>query len=269
MFVARAPGKLVALGEYAVLDGAPAVVLAARPVRRSGDRPERGRLVPAHDARVRGRRAALRARRAERRTARRPRDVDRGRPPLAWSATIDSQALFAGSAKLGLGSSAAVLCAWAGAYRGVRAQPRCGRAGAASRGRSSSCTAGSRAGRAAVSTSPRRYTGGAITFSLARLRRAPNWFSPPAEQCRIRGYFCRPVCLYARVGCALPGVAPRSAAGGGRRSMRRLTALAEAGCAALTGDDAAAWLEAFASLRPRPAGARGSDRRGHRHGRAS
>ena len=28
MFVARAPGKLVALGEYAVLDGAPAVVLA-------------------------------------------------------------------------------------------------------------------------------------------------------------------------------------------------------------------------------------------------
>ena len=28
MLVARAPGKLVALGEYAVLDGAPAVVLA-------------------------------------------------------------------------------------------------------------------------------------------------------------------------------------------------------------------------------------------------
>ena len=28
MFVARAPGKVVALGEYAVLDGAPAVVLA-------------------------------------------------------------------------------------------------------------------------------------------------------------------------------------------------------------------------------------------------
>ena len=28
MIVARAPGKLVALGEYAVLDGAPAVVLA-------------------------------------------------------------------------------------------------------------------------------------------------------------------------------------------------------------------------------------------------
>ncbi|HUQ50718.1 MAG TPA: hypothetical protein VM692_00765, partial [Gammaproteobacteria bacterium] len=28
MIVARAPGKVVALGEYAVLDGAPAVVLA-------------------------------------------------------------------------------------------------------------------------------------------------------------------------------------------------------------------------------------------------
>ena len=28
MLVARAPGKLVALGEYVVLDGAPAVVLA-------------------------------------------------------------------------------------------------------------------------------------------------------------------------------------------------------------------------------------------------
>jgi mevalonate kinase len=40
--VARAPGKLVALGEYAVLDGAPAVVLAL-------DRYAEARIAPSRD----------------------------------------------------------------------------------------------------------------------------------------------------------------------------------------------------------------------------
>ena len=104
MIVARAPGKLVALGEYAVLDGGPAVVLAVdrfvevtmaastdgayRLVTRAGETTERV-LVPGQSSGVPlvdyvGASVAL---------------------PVAWNATIDSRALFAGSEKLGLGSS--------------------------------------------------------------------------------------------------------------------------------------------------------------------
>ena len=132
MFVARAPGKVVALGEYAVLDGAPAVVLAL-------DRYVEAAVGPSPDGACR---LTMRAAEVvERQFA--PGEpsgaplidlvtaaVD---PRLAWVATIDSQALFAGSSKLGLGSSAAVLCAWAGAF-GAFARSR-GVAGAATASR--------------------------------------------------------------------------------------------------------------------------------------
>ena len=49
-FVARAPGKLVALGEYAVLDGAPALVLAVDRYAAGHRRPRAADgAVPAHD----------------------------------------------------------------------------------------------------------------------------------------------------------------------------------------------------------------------------
>ena len=105
---ASAPGKLVALGEYAVLEGAPALVLAVErravaTLERSGD----------GDCHLR--------------TAA-PDPVDRrfspGRPSgaslvdlvieaspgaPAWRGMLDSSALYDGSAKLGHGSSAAGL----------------------------------------------------------------------------------------------------------------------------------------------------------------
>ena len=101
-----------------------------------------------------------------------------------------------------------------------------------------------------------------------RGRRAPSWFSPPAERCRIRGYFRWPVGLDAGVGCALSGVAPEST--GGR------------GCAAAPPDgDRGGRLRRGSpgrcrrldrgvhGVRPRSCGFRGSDRGGDRHGRAS
>ena len=112
---ASAPGKLVALGEYAVLEGAPALVLAIdRRVVASVERSEdhdchlrtvapdevERRFSPGHESGV-----SL---------------VDlvtsvSGRAP-AWRGALDSGALYGGATKLGLGSSAAALCAWAGAW---------------------------------------------------------------------------------------------------------------------------------------------------------
>ncbi len=112
-----------------------------------------------------------------------------------------------------------MLCAWAGAFGAFARSSR--RPGAA--------TASRRAHRAAPAVPGRQgqrsrrggfvHRGGDYV-QLGAFRSAPNWFSPPAEQCRIRGYFCRPVCFYARVGCALPGVAPSAAAGGGGAGRR-------------------------------------------------
>jgi len=116
-FSASAPGKLVLLGEYAVLDGAPALVQACPPRCRAEIGPSstsRCRLV-----------SSMQATEA--------REFSPGEPsgsPLvdavlaelaprlpwaAWEARIDSSGFYRGEAKLGLGSSAAATVAFAGA----------------------------------------------------------------------------------------------------------------------------------------------------------
>ncbi len=122
---ASAPGKLVLLGEYAVLDGASALVMAC-------DRRSVATIGPAD-----GERCRL--------TTRMPAAVDHefapGTPSGAalvdavlgdlaprlpwpvWRATIDSSAFFADGLKLGLGSSAAALVAFAGAVRAAAGEP--------------------------------------------------------------------------------------------------------------------------------------------------
>jgi phosphomevalonate kinase len=113
--LARAPGKLVVLGEYAVLDGAPALVLAV-------DRLAEAEVQPSSELDCRLEISMPDA------------DVRRfagGAPsgvPLVdlvttgsvgapvWQGRLDTSAFFAGKTKLGLGSSAAALCAWAGAW---------------------------------------------------------------------------------------------------------------------------------------------------------
>jgi phosphomevalonate kinase len=114
--VARAPGKLVALGEYAVLDGAPALVVAV-------DRYVEAAISASDDTACR-----LETRVPEpKEYSFRPGEPSGAalvdlliRPGLAllpaWQGRLDSSALFADGRKLGLGSSAAALCAWAGAW---------------------------------------------------------------------------------------------------------------------------------------------------------
>jgi phosphomevalonate kinase len=243
VFVARAPGKLVALGEYAVLDGAPAVVLAL-------DRYVEAAIGPSADGRCR---LAMHAADEEVREFA-PGDasgaalidlVAAARPHLSWSASVDSQALYSAGAKLGLGSSAAVLCAWAGAFAAF------------------ACSAGSdlpkpdvaalielhrrfQGGRGSGLDVAASYTGGAITF------RAASHGVPQIGSVRLPnsvGF----AGIFAGRSASTPELVgryrvwrrerPREAAA----IVGRLTELAEAGCAALLGADVAAWLEAFAA----------------------
>jgi phosphomevalonate kinase len=95
--IATAPGKLILTGEYAVLDGAPALVIAVdrrvRARRHNGPRGSSPYLVGIADA------IAQRF------------GADHPAARAALEIVVDSSALFEGTDKLGLGSSAAVTVA--------------------------------------------------------------------------------------------------------------------------------------------------------------
>lgn len=114
---ARAPGKLVVLGEYAVLDGAAALVMAV-------DRYCFAELAPAD-----GETCRITVTGAATRTIELGLQAHSGLDVVdavlrhwpaqrigPWRAQIDSSALHARGGKLGLGSSAASIAAWAGAW---------------------------------------------------------------------------------------------------------------------------------------------------------
>lgn len=115
-FCASAPGKLVILGEYAVLDGAPALVMAVN------------RRARAEIAAVAGTVSRIETRAAQSAVHElapgRPSGVAlvdavtaRGEPRAAWQAVLDTTELYAGPEKLGLGSSAAALSVFAAVWR--------------------------------------------------------------------------------------------------------------------------------------------------------
>jgi phosphomevalonate kinase len=113
MISARAPGKAVVLGEYAVLDGAPALVAAV-------DRRASVTISPAADdscelVTLAPEPVVHRARPGERLGVPLA-DLVIGADAVPFRAQIDSRAFFQDGCKLGLGSSAAVLCAWAAAW---------------------------------------------------------------------------------------------------------------------------------------------------------
>src|SRR5690606_40382584 len=122
--IARAPGKAVVLGEYAVLAGAPALVLAVDRYARASIRSRSGGT------------SGLETRFPERRRIEAPIGADTGvelvdlvRRALggersAWRASLDSSEFYLAGRKLGLGSSAAALVAFAGAWSAWAGLPR-------------------------------------------------------------------------------------------------------------------------------------------------
>ena len=166
-------------------------------------------------------------------------------PPLAWSASIDSQAFFSTSTKLGLGSSGAVLCAWSAAFRAFarsagRAAPELGVAALIELHRRFQGGTGSGLDVAAS------YTGGAISFSLAGSGLPQIGSVRLPNSVGFAG-------IFAGRSASTPGLVARYRAWCRDRPReaavlkRRLTAPAEAGVEALRANDAAAWLEAFAA----------------------
>jgi phosphomevalonate kinase len=240
VIVAEAPGKLVALGEYAVLDGAPALVLAldryaAVTLGDSPDgfchletrAPEPARRVFSPGESSGAGLLDLVTQRVE-------------PPPLAWRATVDSRAFFAGDAKLGLGSSAAVLCAFAGAFAGFaqsRGRPLPGLDLATLIGMHRAFQGGRGSGLDVAAS----LHGGAITFRLdpagvpqvgsVRLPNSVGFAGIFAGRSASTPEFVAHYRAWRRD-------RPEQAAA----MHRRLVQLAEDGCAAARGDDADAFV---------------------------
>ncbi|HEX7236718.1 MAG TPA: hypothetical protein VF405_07140 [Gammaproteobacteria bacterium] len=166
--------------------------------------------------------------------------------PVAWHATIDSSALFEGSQKLGLGSSAAVVCAWAGAFAAFAREQGLTDVANPGVGGLIDVHRAIQGGRGSGLDVAASYKGGAITFRLT------GSLLPQIGSVRLPnsvGF----AGIFAGRSASTPDLVARYQAWRRDRPkeatalMRRLTAQAEAGCAALGGDDAAGWLEAFAA----------------------
>jgi phosphomevalonate kinase len=116
--VARAPGKLVVLGEYAVLTGAHALVMAVDryAVAAIDESAAAECALTTHTDGTTTTTFAPGARSGVALV-----DLVHAHWPAlasgAWAGSLDSRQLFAEGGKLGLGSSAAALCAWSGAWR--------------------------------------------------------------------------------------------------------------------------------------------------------
>jgi phosphomevalonate kinase len=166
-------------------------------------------------------------------------------PPLGWTATVDSRAFFEGAAKLGLGSSAAVLCAWAGAFRAFargegRTAPELSVAELIDLHRRFQGGKGSGLDVAAC------HTGGAISFRLTGAGTPQIGSVGLPNNVGFAG-------IFAGRSASTPGLVahyrawqrdrPREAA----QRVGRLAALAEAGVDALRRGDTHAWLDAFAA----------------------
>ena len=243
-FVARAPGKLVVLGEYAVLDGAPALAIAV-------DRYCRASIEPSDDSECHLETRAPHARRI-RRAPGEPTgvalvDLVCGETPSPrrlkpWRAVLDSSELFGAQVKLGLGSSAAALSAWAGVWTAWAAasEPR-GPKPAVERlirmHRAFQHGAGSGLDVAAS------LTGGAIEFRLEHGATPRIATVRLPKRVRFAGVFAGSaastpglVAQYRQWAAACPEAA--------ERQWQTMAAVAEAGCAAASNDDADAFLGA-------------------------
>jgi len=239
---ARAPGKLVALGEYAVLEGAPALVLAidryavaTLESSRDGECHLRTRMAQQGDRSFRlGASSGV---------ALVDTVIASAPAEQPWSGTLDSSAFFTGDTKLGLGSSAAALCAWAGVWAAHVAQrssrPDTSLAALVALHRAFQ---GGRGSGIDVAAS---LTGGVVEFRLDVARTPQVGSVRLPNSVGFAGIFAgRPASTPEFVAHfrAFQAARPAEAA----TWVRRLSATAEAGCAAARGGVADAFVDAIA-----------------------
>lgn len=247
---ASAPGKVVLLGEYAVLDGAPALVLAvdrrARvTLRQTGepwctvDAPSLGISAAACRLGSTGRIEWSRGQRTSARLALVATvlaDVAAAGPPPTFHAVLDTDAFFDRRAKLGLGSSAALTVALSAALRSLAGQPSPRAEQLIELHRQQQGGRGSGLDIAAA-----RY-GGALTYQLTAAGPVTTPVALSAQVCWCCVWTGRP----AATGPLLQHMARWREHEPGRyaRLMSALTRTADAGAAAVRAGDAAALIAA-------------------------
>jgi phosphomevalonate kinase len=239
--VASAPGKVVLLGEYVVLDGGRALVMAVDRRARatlgpaSGDRGRLKMLVPdvaitdfssgestgsaLVDALIEG--------------------ADLGPPWPVWSATLDSSAFFADRLKLGLGSSAAALVAFAGAAWSAAGKP--GRPGLSEL---IGCHRAFQGGAGSGIDVAAAWAGGVVEFRLDQSSEARIGSVRLPKSVGFAG-------IFAGGSASTPGLVGRyrqwadSGSAQADALRKRLIAVAEGGCDAVNADDGMAFVAAI------------------------
>ena len=245
---ASAPGKMVLLGEYVVLDGADALVIAINrrcraelAMRRDGQchltthMPDR----------------STRAFAAGQSSGSPLVDEIRRTPELAapdcgWDADIDSAEFFQDGQKLGLGSSAAVLVAFAGATHHAA-----GNGDLPELGDLIDCHRRFQAGRGSGIDVAASLIGGAVEFRLNDRRQAETGSVRLPKSVAFAGVF-------AGGSASTPGLVGRyrqwADTGSARVAevQRRLRTIAGEGCAAVRSDDGQGFVAAIAAYGQAP-----------------
>lgn len=239
-YLASAPGKLVLLGEYAVLDGAPALVMACgrrcrAELRVSADArchlttcmPEAATtdFAPGTASGAALVEAVLR-------------DFGADLPFSAWEASIDSSAFFDAGRKLGLGSSAAALVAFAGVCQAAAARAAPGLAALIACHRAFQGGAGSGIDVAAA------LTGGTVEFRLDADAEARIGSVSLPKSVGFAGVFAGGSASTP----SLVGQYRKWADAGSANAaalLRRMSAVASGGCAAVRDSDDAAFVAAI------------------------
>jgi len=238
---ASAPGKVVLLGEYVVLDGAQALVMAVNKRCRAelgpvpGDRGSLEMRMPALQVSDFGRGELTGSSLLDTLIG----SADLGPPWPVWAAAIDSSEFFSAGLKLGLGSSAAALVAFAGASWATAGKP-----GQPGLSELIACHRSFQGGAGSGIDVAAALTGGVVKFSLSPVGEPRIGSVQLPKSVGFAG-------IFAGGSASTPGLVGQyrqwADAGSGQADAlrQRLIAAADRGCVAVHDDDGSAFVAAI------------------------